>query len=92
MTFYYVVLTGRLLQVICFGNLRALEVEHLYERSWFAFMDTCLALTMFRDGFDFLFILRFGSLLFCKAFHWIIADRIDFVRLTLMVDGAITRC
>lgn len=62
-----------------FGKLRALEVEHLYERSWFAVMDTCLALTMFRDGFDLLFIIRFATLLFCKIFHWIIGDRVDFM-------------
>ncbi|KAJ3329005.1 E3 ubiquitin-protein ligase synoviolin, partial [Kappamyces sp. JEL0680] len=79
MTFYYVTLTGKLIQKAWFGQLRALEVEHLYERSWFAVMDTCLALTMFRDGFDLLFIVRFGTLLFCKTFHWIIGDRVDFM-------------
>ncbi|KAJ3268676.1 E3 ubiquitin-protein ligase hrd1 [Terramyces sp. JEL0728] len=79
MTFYYVILTGKLIQRLWFGKLRALEVEHLYERSWFSVMDTCLALTIFRDGFDLLFILRFGTLLFCKTFHWIIGDRVDFM-------------
>jgi RING-H2 zinc finger domain len=83
MMFYYAILFGKLIQKIWFGPLRALEVEHLYERSWFAVMDTCLALTMFRDGFDFLFILRFGTLLFAKTFHWIIADRIDFMEQSL---------
>ena len=73
------VVTGKLIQNIWFGRLRALEVEHLYERSWFAVMDTCLALTMFRDGFDLLFVLRFGTLLFSKTFHWIIGDRVDFM-------------
>lgn len=78
-TFYYVILLAKLMQSVFFGPLRVLEVEHLYERSWYAVMDTCLALTMFRDGFDFLFILRFGTLLFCKIFHWIISDRVDFM-------------
>ena len=86
MMFYYVILIGKLIQKIWFGPLRALEVEHLYERSWFAVMDTCLALTMFRDGFDFLFILRFGTLLFAKTFHWIIADRIDFMEQSLQTS------
>ncbi len=78
-TLYYAIVVGKVIQNVWFGRLRALEVEHLYERSWFAVMDTCLALTMFRDGFDLLFILRFGSLLFCKTFHWIIGDRVDFM-------------
>jgi E3 ubiquitin-protein ligase synoviolin len=81
MTFYYVILSGKLIQRLWFGQLRVVEVEHLYERSWFSVMDTCLALTIFRDGFDLLFVLRFGTLLFCKTFHWITADRVDFVRL-----------
>lgn len=79
MTFYYVILTGKLIQMLWFGPLRTIEVEHLYDRSWLAILDTCLALTIFRDGFDLLFVLRFGSLLFCKTFHWIIGDRVDFV-------------
>jgi hypothetical protein len=87
MTFYYVILSGKLIQRLWFGQLRALEVEHLYERSWFSVMDTCLALTIFRDGFDLLFVLRFGTLLFCKTFHWIVADRVDFVCMPY-VDGA----
>lgn len=79
MTFYYVILSGKLIQRLWFGPLRALEVEHLYERSWFSVMDTCLALTIFRDGFDLLFVMRFGTLLFCKTFHWIVGDRVDFM-------------
>ena len=42
-------------------------------------METCFALTIFRDGFDFLFVIRFGTLLFCKTFHWILSDRVNFV-------------
>ncbi|KAI8898578.1 hypothetical protein BC833DRAFT_589399 [Globomyces pollinis-pini] len=82
MTFYYVILVGKGIQRFWFGQLRALEVEHLYERSWFSIMDTCLALTIFRDGFDLLFVIRFGTLLFSKTFHWIIGDRIDFMEQT----------
>ena len=41
--------------------------------------DTCLALTIFREGFDLLFILRFATLLFTKIFHWIIGDRVEFM-------------
>jgi E3 ubiquitin-protein ligase synoviolin len=79
MTFYYVVLSGKLIQRLWFGPLRALEIEHLYERSWYSVMDTCLALTIFRDGFDLLFVIRFVTLIFIKTFHWITGDRVDFV-------------
>ena len=42
-------------------------------------MDTCLAMTIFKDEFDLKFIFLFASLLYLKSFHWIAADRVDFV-------------
>ncbi|KAI8906363.1 hypothetical protein EDD86DRAFT_60024 [Gorgonomyces haynaldii] len=76
---YFTVMFGRLLQYWIFGHLRALEIEHLYERSWFSVMDTCLALTIFKDDFNVFFMLNLVALVFCKVFHWIIQDRIDFM-------------
>ncbi|KAI9295368.1 hypothetical protein K502DRAFT_337572 [Neoconidiobolus thromboides FSU 785] len=70
---------GKLLQAIFFGPLRAIEVEHLYERSWFAVTETCLAMTIFRDEFDSQFVVLFISLLFVKIFHWLCQDRVDFM-------------
>ncbi|KAI8843137.1 hypothetical protein BC829DRAFT_435339 [Chytridium lagenaria] len=67
------------MQRLFFGNLRALEVEHLYERSWFAVTETCLAMTIFRDEFDIRFIIFFAILLLVKIFHWIAQDRVDFM-------------
>ena len=43
-----VVLFGKLLRKIFFGQLRAAETEHLIERSWYAVTETCLAFTVFR--------------------------------------------
>lgn len=55
--------------------------QRLQERGWFAVTETLLALTIFREEFDTYFILFFVSLLFLKVFHWLIADRIEIVRL-----------
>ena len=42
--------------------------------------ESLLALTIFRDDFDILFLLMFGFLLFVKYFHWLASDRIEWVR------------
>lgn len=76
---YLAIISGKALQRLFFGTLRAVEVEHLYERSWFAITETCLAMTIFRDEFDVRFITLFALLLFCKLFHWLAQDRVDFM-------------
>ncbi|KAJ3273598.1 E3 ubiquitin-protein ligase synoviolin, partial [Borealophlyctis nickersoniae] len=79
MAFFLTIVLGKALQRIFFGQLRALEVEHLYERSWFAVTETCLAMTIFKDDFDVKFITFFAALLLVKIFHWIAQDRVDFM-------------
>lgn len=37
------------LQRLCFGQLRPIEVEQLYEKAWFAITETALAMTIFRE-------------------------------------------
>ncbi|KAI9331687.1 hypothetical protein DFJ73DRAFT_963673 [Zopfochytrium polystomum] len=61
-----------------FGSI-LITMQHLYERSWFAITETCLAMTIFRDEFDMRFIVLFGLLLVIKIFHWISAVRVDFM-------------
>ncbi|KAJ3194172.1 E3 ubiquitin-protein ligase hrd1 [Irineochytrium annulatum] len=78
MGLFLTIMFGHGVQRVFFGNLRALEVEHLYERSWFAVTETCLAMTIFRDEFDIRFIIFFAILLLIKIFHWISQDRVDF--------------
>ncbi|ORX67118.1 hypothetical protein DL89DRAFT_275675 [Linderina pennispora] len=73
------ILLGKLLVRIFFGQLRTIEVEHLYEQGWFAVTETCLALTIFRDEFDAATLTLFVFLLFCKVFHWIMEDRVSFM-------------
>jgi hypothetical protein len=76
---YLSVLLGRVLSSLFFGQLRASEVEHLYEKSWFAVTETALAMTIFRDEFDVKFVALFLGLLGVKIFHWIMAGRVDYV-------------
>lgn len=77
--FSMVVLLGHIVRKVFFGNLRAAETEHLVERSWYALTETCLAFTVFRDDLSPSFVAQFTMLLFLKAFHWLLEDRIDFM-------------
>ncbi|KAF9345868.1 E3 ubiquitin-protein ligase hrd1 [Mortierella sp. AD094] len=74
---FLTIIAGQLVQMIFFGNLRTLEVEHLYERAWYAVTETCLAMTIFKDEFDTRFVVMFTILLFLKVFHWLCMDRVD---------------
>ncbi|KAJ1666193.1 E3 ubiquitin-protein ligase hrd1 [Coemansia sp. RSA 1646] len=73
------ILLGKLLFRIFFGQLRAIEVERLYEQGWFAVTETCLALAILRDEFDAATLALFVFLLFCKMFHWVYEDRVGFM-------------
>lgn len=77
--FILVLLIGKVLRKIFFGQLRPAEFEHLIERSWYAITETCLAFTVFRDDFNPKFIALFTLLLFLKAFHWLAEDRVDYM-------------
>ncbi|XP_046659106.1 E3 ubiquitin-protein ligase synoviolin A isoform X3 [Homalodisca vitripennis] len=78
-SFILVILTGKLMKKVFFGELRAAEFEHLMERSWYAMTETCLAFTVFRDDFSPKFVALFTVLLFLKSFHWLAEDRVDFM-------------
>ena len=75
-------LFGQLCKRIFFGRLREAEVEHLYEKSWYAITETCLAMTIFREEFNFRFVTLFTALLFLKIFHWLMQDRISYMEQT----------
>lgn len=77
--FIIVILLGKVMRKVFFGYLRAAEVEHLIERSWYAVTETCLAFTVFRDDFSPRFVALFTILLFLKCFHWLAEDRIDYM-------------
>ncbi|KAJ2822631.1 E3 ubiquitin-protein ligase hrd1, partial [Coemansia furcata] len=71
-----------------------IEVERLYEQGWLAVTETCLALAILRDEFDAATLTLFVFLLFCKLFHWMLADRVSFMeqqtRLTALFFVRIT--
>lgn len=65
------------LQRLCFGQLRPVEVEQLYERGWFAVTETCLAMTIFRDELGAFFLVMFTSLVTGKVWGWIGEGRVE---------------
>lgn len=72
-------LFGKGLQLLFFGQLRVLELEHLYERGFYALTESFLVLTVFKDEFKMQFLVFFSTLLFLRVFHWIISDRVDLI-------------
>ena len=61
------------------GTLRAAEVERINERISQAIMETCLAMTIFREEFNVAFVAMFTILTFVKVFHWLVQDRVDYI-------------
>lgn len=84
--FVIALLLGKLMNKIFFGQLRAIEMEHLFERSWYAITETCLAFTVFRDDFSPKFVTMFTLLLFLKCFHWLAEDRVDYVSFQVFIQ------
>lgn len=70
---------GKALQKLLFGELRLIEIEHIYERSRFTVLNSLIALTMFSN--DFLLVPGILTLfsLFMKVFHWVLQDRFDHI-------------
>jgi E3 ubiquitin-protein ligase synoviolin len=54
------------------GALREIELERVRERLSSAIMETCLALTIFREEFNAGFVAMFAALTFVKVFHWLV--------------------
>ncbi|KAG6355860.1 hypothetical protein INS49_015244 [Diaporthe citri] len=65
------------LQRLCFGSLRPVEVEQLYEKAWFAITETCLAMTVFREEVGAFFIVMFTALITGKVWGWIGEGRVE---------------
>jgi hypothetical protein len=49
MAFVTALCFAQLLRHLFLGSLRAAELDRLYEKTWFAITETCLALTIFRE-------------------------------------------
>ena len=65
------------LQRLLYGTLRPIEVEQLYEKSWFAITETCLAMTIFREEVGGWFLVMFVGLLAGKVWGWIGEGRVE---------------
>jgi E3 ubiquitin-protein ligase synoviolin len=73
-------LMARLTKSVFLGKLRDVEVEMLYERGQYAFVEICIALTVFRsEGINPTVVTLLWALLFCKAFHWLGGARLDYL-------------
>ena len=64
---------------IFLGTLREAEVERINDRISQAVMETCLAMTIFREEFNVEFVAMFTILTFVKVFHWLVQDRVDYI-------------
>lgn len=71
MAFVAALCFAQVLRQMFLGSLRAAELDRLYEKTWFAITETCLALTIFREELRFRFVFMFTVLLFVKVFHWL---------------------
>lgn len=65
------------LQRLCFGQLRATEVDQLSDRAWVAITETCLAMTIFRDEIGAWFLVMFTLLVTGKVWGWIGDGRLE---------------
>jgi E3 ubiquitin-protein ligase synoviolin len=68
---------AHLMKLTFFGQLREAEVERLAERGRDAVMETCLALTIFREELNAPILASFACLAVAKAFHWLAHDRAE---------------
>jgi E3 ubiquitin-protein ligase synoviolin len=65
------------LQRLCYGQLRPVEIEQLYEKAWFAVTETCLAMTIFREEVGAWFLVMFTALVTGKVWGWIGEGRVE---------------
>ncbi|XRB01972.1 ubiquitin-protein ligase [Pycnococcus provasolii] len=79
---------GQILKVVFLGTLRDAEVERLWERAKDAVMETCLAMTIFREEFNATFVALFSLLIFVKTFHWLSQDRLEHIETTPAISRA----
>lgn len=74
----WTLLVGAILQRIIFGELRLIEIEHLYERSWTTVIGLIMSGSTYTGTENSFFIIFLGCcLLFTKTFHCILTDRLD---------------
>ncbi|GMM28427.1 E3 ubiquitin-protein ligase [Martiniozyma asiatica (nom. inval.)] len=69
---------GKFLQVIVFGELRLIEIEHIQERLWPAIISMVMSGTVYSKRQHPLFLVTTVLLLIVtKVLHWLAIDRLD---------------
>lgn len=74
-----VLLVWRVVQAIFLGPLRFRERERLHIRARDAVIESCFAMSVFRDEFNLVFVALVTTLLLVKSLHWLSKDRIEFL-------------
>jgi len=77
--FTLVTIMGKAAKSLFFGPLRDIEVEHMYDRSWTALVEMCIAMTIFREEFSVRFVALVTVLFFVKIFHWLTQHRLEYI-------------
>eukprot|EP01083_Nonionella_stella_P283828 966115_1 len=75
--FMLLVVMGQLAKDLFFGTLNNDEVHQVIDNSKWAVIDTCLAVTIFREDLDSVVLFMFVTLMFTKAFHWVATMRVE---------------
>lgn len=70
---------GKCLQIVLFGELRLIEIEHIYEYSKFTILNSLIVLSMLSADYMLVPGILTMFLVFMKIFHWILKDRLEFI-------------
>lgn len=71
------VLIAQIIKAAFFGNLNNDEIHKVIDNGKWAIIDTCLALTIFREDLSLTIVFMFMGLMFTKMFHWVSSMRIE---------------
>lgn len=85
--FLLVWMFAQLLKNIFFGALRAVEVEQLIEKSWFAVLETFILLAGFHQDLSVGFVAVVTILFVVKSFHSLASDRVDFMERSPLITA-----
>mmetsp|Transcript_6110 Transcript_6110/g.9554 ORF Transcript_6110/g.9554 Transcript_6110/m.9554 type:complete len:615 (+) Transcript_6110:37-1881(+) len=77
MAFVFTIVVGQLTNKVFLGRLREAEREIIWENLRYAFTETCLALSTFREEMSLNVVVLFTALLFIKVFHWLCEARVE---------------
>ncbi len=82
---------SRIFKNIYFGDLREAEIELLIEKGKYVFIETCFALTIFRNELSSPVIAMFGALIFIKLLHKLSKCRLEYLE-QIMPVPVFTQC